>query len=698
MSKKNVIITIISVLILTCIFAFARTTTTDLGLVKPTWTEDIDILADLNANSDMLEAFANDPLEFDSDLERLEDRVGAMFTGNTETGLTLTYQDADNTIDAVIGADDIVESMIKFVNLGNDEEIVTRETATGDFEYHTLAELSIQPLDATLTALAGLTIGANELIYGTGADAFSMLSVNATATNKFLRQVSSGAPAWATLVAGDIPDVSATYQPLDTALTNISALAYVSPSLIKLTANDTYAVRTLAEVKTDLAYQLSDMSDVGATTPTDKYALMADGDSWESRALVEADISNLGTYLADITGESIFDLSDVTADPNADKYPKWDDDPGEIVWVDVPGYTNLTSFVDQTAWRVFYSNTDGDVVELALGDDGTFLGSNGAAVAPTFSVPAGGGDVAKVGTPANSQIGVWTGDGTIEGAASLTYDGSNLQLTGDVGSTGARITKGWFANLETTGDLTVNGTTLASTYANLGVNADITSMTGLDNDGIPLAKVADATSLPVGVVASFFINASDDTPFDADIAGNPTSTSVVYDGETLENSINFVATNLTNCRVVLYNTTRGNSRLISLVDIATNTITTESSTDDWADNDVITIQSTTNLEAGFVDLDFSTGDALPTNAIGILINGYYLDTGGVGNSAVARFHPYAAYDSGKRSDIFGQVASIHAHYGSLLIPITSRRFSYKIVASGTGTADLKMVFVAYVKE
>jgi len=42
------------------------------------------------------------------------------------------------------------------------------------------------------------------------------------------------------------------YQPLDTALTNISGLTYVSPSFIKLTAEDTYAVRTLSETKTDL--------------------------------------------------------------------------------------------------------------------------------------------------------------------------------------------------------------------------------------------------------------------------------------------------------------------------------------------------------------------------------------------------------------------------------------------------------------
>lgn len=34
----------------------------------------------------------------------------------------------------------------------------------------------------------------------------------------------------------------------------------------------------------------------------------------------------------------------------------------------------------------------------------------------------GGGDVTKVGTPANNQVGVWTGDGTIEGDAALTFD------------------------------------------------------------------------------------------------------------------------------------------------------------------------------------------------------------------------------------------------------------------------------------
>lgn len=88
------------------------------------------------------------------------------------------------------------------------------------------------------------------------------------------------------------------------------------------------------------------------------------------------------------------------------------------------GYTNLTEFVDQTAWRVFYSNGSGDVTELALGADGTFLKSNGTTSAPSFATPAGSGDVTKVGTPANTEIGVWTGDGTLGRDANFIWSGT----------------------------------------------------------------------------------------------------------------------------------------------------------------------------------------------------------------------------------------------------------------------------------
>jgi len=54
----------------------------------------------------------------------------------------------------------------------------------------------------------------------------------------------------------------------------------------------------------------------------------------------------------------------------------------------------------------------------------------------TWATPAGSGDVSKVGTPVDNQVGVWTGDGTIEGTSGLTYDGTALAVTGNITVTG----------------------------------------------------------------------------------------------------------------------------------------------------------------------------------------------------------------------------------------------------------------------
>lgn len=89
-------------------------------------------------------------------------------------------------------------------------------------------------------------------------------------------------------------------------------------------------------------------------------------------------------------------LADVTS-ADADYMMIWDVTDSALKKVDMGevrgaggGYTNLTSFVNQTAWRLFYSNTDGDVVELALGTDNTYLRSHGATSAPSFTSPSSG--------------------------------------------------------------------------------------------------------------------------------------------------------------------------------------------------------------------------------------------------------------------------------------------------------------------
>lgn len=54
----------------------------------------------------------------------------------------------------------------------------------------------------------------------------------------------------------------------------------------------------------------------------------------------------------------------------------------------------------------------------------------------------GTGDVTKVGTPANNQVGVWTGNGTIEGDARLTFDIDKLTIGGNIGGAPALIIAG----------------------------------------------------------------------------------------------------------------------------------------------------------------------------------------------------------------------------------------------------------------
>jgi hypothetical protein len=69
--------------------------------------------------------------------------------------------------------------------------------------------------------------------------------------------------------------------------------------------------------------------------------------------------------------------------------------------------------------------------------------------------PSGTGDVSKVGTPVNNQVGVWTGDGTIEGDTALTFDTStdtlatvNVTASGDVTVADEAYGSGWNGSTE----------------------------------------------------------------------------------------------------------------------------------------------------------------------------------------------------------------------------------------------------------
>ena len=91
--------------------------------------------------------------------------------------------------------------------------------------------------------------------------------------------------------------------------------------------------------------------------------------------------------------------------------------------------TKPITALSATNWRIFYSADGAVPVELALGADGTYLMSNGAAVAPSFETPGGTGDVTGVGDCADGACL----DGTSDGGETISlYDGDSHKGTIDV--------------------------------------------------------------------------------------------------------------------------------------------------------------------------------------------------------------------------------------------------------------------------
>lgn len=189
--------------------------------------------------------------------------------------------------------------------------------------------------------------------------------------------------------------------------------------------------------------------------------------------------------------------------------------------------------------------------------------------------------------------------------------------------------------------------------------------------------------IPISNYCLALANVGADSPFTAAInaagSGGLTATNVPYDGDANENMFEGLYPYDGSTywgQIVLHNTTRGNSRNIVSVDRANNVIVTTSSTDDWADDDALTVNSPT-CDAYF-DIDLS--DFVTTTMAAINISVYLSDvSAGAASGRRIELHPYVTYDAGKKIQSYNSLASQQS-FISYIMPVVSQKICLRFVS------------------
>lgn len=308
----------------------------------------------------------------------------------------------------------------------------TLGTMTGDTNYGAqditnLVRLTVTDISATSATIATIT--------GTLATIATINTTTITATTI----VGDGAGITSvSLEMNEIEDVNPAGRADGDVLTwstSGSEFTYETPAgagdMLKSTYDtDTSGVVDIAEgvsngVTTATATAVIDAADKRHTQGTDT-ALGAMAASIDMNG---NDITNVGTLFGTVSGMDIGELDDVSIVSRQTSESLVFNAAGVLVnrafGAHSPG--GDTSLGPQIEDLDMNSNK---IVNLAAP-----IGANdGARLADTFGnfVSPGTLLIAKVGTPANDEIGVWTGDGTIEGDANFTWNGSVFDVTGNI--------------------------------------------------------------------------------------------------------------------------------------------------------------------------------------------------------------------------------------------------------------------------
>jgi len=333
--------------------------------------------------------------------------------------------------------------------------------------------------------------------------------------------------------------LSATVQAADTELQDLAELVAIDSSDVFYVVDDPAGAPLSRKIT---ALNLFDMIDTSAellailTNETGTGALCFATSPTLVTPILGTITSGVGTALTALNGENI---QDDTIDDDS------------IDWADC----TFADFDFETAWRMWHSDAAGDVIEITLGADGTFLESNGAAANPAFRVLADG-DV-----PDTITIDLATLATTVTLADDdATNDNQDIVFTTDAaGPVNLEADIGDFYYNPSTGTVTateyVGGgagiTGLSVTYENIGDPAAAGSITFQDTEtatyitettatdffeiqatgafaDISLFRVSQGTGNPTDGALAEFVTADAEDDVDQLLLGNSTDDQVTF--------------------------------------------------------------------------------------------------------------------------------------------------------------------------
>lgn len=243
---------------------------------------------------------------------------------------------------------------------------------------------------------------------------------------------------------------------------------------------------------------------------------------------------------------------------------------------------------------------------------------------------------------------------------------------GSLGATGATGPSGAVGHTGATGP-TGNGATGATGPSGAAGSVGATGATGAGSILTPY----EPTSYPLNVTHPGGYG----TVFSGLINGTPSANSVVYDNASGDS---FPIDGAGAGRVILYNRTRGSTRIVTAHNPSTHTFTTISSTDSWADNDSIDCLSTelgSSYDDYFITLDIS--NVVPSAAIAFIIS-IKVIASSLSSYHKIYLHPWATFNSGSErlAVVSGGSGNMDQDY---IVKNYSRKICLKIVGDSGAT-------------